>query len=113
MHRFLIDVNLPRKFRVWHTEEYMHQSDLDPSASDAHIWEYAKTHKLTIVTKDSDFSGRVLLFGTPPRVIHLKIGNMPLKAFHDFISSRWTEIIGLSENHSLVVVYQDHMECIK
>lgn len=111
--KFLIDVNLPRKFKVWHSENFLHQSDLEPSASDADIWEYAKKHDLTIVTKDSDFSGRVLLFGAPPRVIHLRIGNMPMKVFHDFITSHWAEMMNLSEDHSLVAVYPDHMECIK
>lgn len=113
MQKFLIDVNLPRKFRVWHAENFVHQSDLDPFASDADIWEYAKDHGLTIVTKDSDFSGRVLLQGAPPKVIHLKIGNMPMKQFHDFVSEHWAEMAGLSTHHSLVVVYVDHMECIK
>lgn len=71
MQRFLIDVNLPRKFRVWHSENFIHQAVLNPFAADADIWEYAKKLDLTIVTKDSDFSGRVLLFGASPRVIHL------------------------------------------
>jgi predicted nuclease of predicted toxin-antitoxin system len=113
MQRFLIDVNLPRKFRVWHSENFIHQFELDPFASDADIWEYAKKHDLTIVTKDSDFSGRILLLGAPPKIIHLRIGNMPMKAFHDFVSEHWVEMVDLSEGHSLVVVHADRMECIK
>ncbi|MBI1288420.1 MAG: hypothetical protein GC178_12685 [Flavobacteriales bacterium] len=113
MPKFLVDVNLPRKFSVWHSDDHVHQSDIDPTAADEAIWEYARTHGLTIITKDSDFSSRILLHGSPPKVIHLKVGNMPMKAFYSFISERWSEVIRLSNEHSLVAVYQDHLECIK
>ncbi len=39
------------------------------------IWEYAKTHNFTIVSKDSDFHQRSLLYGHPPKFIYLRIGN--------------------------------------
>ncbi len=46
-------------------------------ADDRRIWEYAKHHGCTIVTKDSDFHELALLRGIPPKVIWLKCGNMP------------------------------------
>jgi predicted nuclease of predicted toxin-antitoxin system len=58
--RYLIDANLPRWFSLWAGGgcEFVH--DLGPDWSDTDIWEYASTHGLTIVSKDADFSARVL-----------------------------------------------------
>lgn len=44
-------------------------------ASDEAVWNYAKTHGFTIVSKDADFQQRSLLFGAPPKFIWLRIGN--------------------------------------
>lgn len=43
--------------------------------SDSIIWEQAKEGSFCIVSKDSDFQQRSLLFGAPPKVILLKLGN--------------------------------------
>ncbi len=42
---------------------------------DSAIWGYAKEHGLTIVSKDSDFQERSVLFGHPPKVIWLRAAN--------------------------------------
>lgn len=44
-------------------------------ADDLIIWEYAKVHGYTIVSKDSDFQQRSLLTGAPPKFIWLRVGN--------------------------------------
>lgn len=44
-------------------------------ASDLEVWEFARNNDFTIVTKDSDFNDLVVLKGTPPKLIWLKIGN--------------------------------------
>ena len=44
-------------------------------ANDSEVWEYAKSHGLTIVSKDSDFQERSVLWGSPPKVIWLRIPN--------------------------------------
>ncbi len=41
------------------------------------IWEYAKLNGFTIVSKDSDFHQRSLLYGHPPKFIYLRVGNSP------------------------------------
>ncbi len=45
------------------------------SATDSEIWEYAITHKFTIVSKDADFQQRSLLYGHPPKIVWIRIGN--------------------------------------
>ena len=45
------------------------------TADDSAVWEYARQYDFTIVSKDGDFSGRSTLYGTPPKVIWLVLGN--------------------------------------
>ena len=49
-------------------------------ADDELIWGYAKLHGFAIVSKDSDFQQRSLLYGSPPKFIWLRVGNCPVKA---------------------------------
>lgn len=74
------------------------------------IWEYAKRHNLTIITKDRDYSDRMLLSNPPPKVIHLRIGNLRMGDFHRFIANNWTEICLLSDTQKLVFVFRDRIE---
>jgi predicted nuclease of predicted toxin-antitoxin system len=48
------------------------------NAHDSNIWDYAKRNGLVIVSKDSDFQQRSLLFGHPPKFIWLRVGNCPV-----------------------------------
>lgn len=45
------------------------------AADDGLIWDYAKGNDFIIVSKDSDFYQRSLLFGHPPKVIWIRRGN--------------------------------------
>lgn len=45
-------------------------------ADDLTIWEFARTHDFTIVSKDSDFHQRSFVYGHPPKVVWLKLGNV-------------------------------------
>jgi predicted nuclease of predicted toxin-antitoxin system len=45
------------------------------NTDDALIWEFAKFNSFVIVSKDSDFYQRSLLYGHPPKFIYLRIGN--------------------------------------
>jgi predicted nuclease of predicted toxin-antitoxin system len=44
-------------------------------ADDATIWDFARNQGFTIVSKDDDFHQRSFLFGAPPKVIWLRVGN--------------------------------------
>ncbi len=45
------------------------------TAADPLVWEYAKTNDLMIVSKDSDFHQRSFLYGFPPKVMWVRLGN--------------------------------------
>ena len=49
------------------------------TASDAEIWDHAKSHDLVIVSKDSDFRERSFVEGFPPKVVWLNLGNAGTK----------------------------------
>lgn len=53
MATFLIDANLPYYFSLWHSDDYIHQNDIDDTWTDKQIWDYAQEHNLTIITKDT------------------------------------------------------------
>jgi predicted nuclease of predicted toxin-antitoxin system len=44
-------------------------------ADDQLIWEFAREHGFTVVSKDADFHQRSLAFGQPPKLIFLRVGN--------------------------------------
>jgi predicted nuclease of predicted toxin-antitoxin system len=56
-------------------------------ASDAEIWEYAKTNGYAIVSKDSDFQQRSLLEGAPPKFIWLRVGNCKVARIEGLLRS--------------------------
>lgn len=113
MAKYLIDANLPYRLRLWYSEDYEHQIDLDSQAADADIWRYARQHDMTIITKDADFSQRMLLSSPPPRVIHIKVGNLKLRDFYAFLFKVWDETLALSKHNKLVNVYLDRIEAIE
>ena len=45
------------------------------SADDPNVWKFAIEHGLLIVSKDADMHDRSLLFGFPPKVIWVRLGN--------------------------------------
>jgi len=82
---YLLDENLPNRVRFHLSLPVIHARDLGEAPSDAELWEYAKVNDLAIIRKDTDFSDRIMATDPPPRVVHLRIGNIRRKAFHDFL----------------------------
>jgi len=75
----LIDENLSYRVKtslVSTFDNSLHVKDVSlRNANDQEIWNYAKDKNLTIVSKDSDFHHKSILFGAPPKVIWITIGN--------------------------------------
>jgi len=112
MSKYLIDVNLPSRFSLWANEEYEHVIHINDELKDSEIWEYGKANNLTIITKDTDFSDMIMLNNPPPRVIHIKIGNMKMREFHNLITSVWSDVCAMSEEFKLIRVYSNKIEGI-
>lgn len=110
---YLIDANLPYRFALWQGEEYLHVFDLGDDWTDLEVWRYAERHDLTIVTKDADFSALALAGGPPPRVVHLRIGNLRIRALREFLERVWPQVRALNESHRLLTVFPDRIEGVR
>ena len=54
----------------------LHVRDVGMKATiDSIVWDYAKGNDLIIVSKDTDMHDLSLVFGNPPKVIWLRLGN--------------------------------------
>jgi predicted nuclease of predicted toxin-antitoxin system len=76
MTGFLFDENLPVVPGLPTSLPIVHATRLGARMSDSELWEHAKREDLAIVSKDADFSQRIILTLPPPHVVHLRIGNM-------------------------------------
>jgi predicted nuclease of predicted toxin-antitoxin system len=113
MAKFLIDANLPYHFSLWNSVDFIHVADIDDTWSDEVIWKYAKDNDLIIISKDSDFSNKIIIASPPPRVIHIKVGNMRIRELHEFLNKNWKRISNISQEFKLTNVYISKIEGIK
>ncbi|MBI5330254.1 MAG: DUF5615 family PIN-like protein [Betaproteobacteria bacterium] len=107
MPRYLIDANLPRRLAIWNGPDFDWVADHDDAWSDSQVWKLAREQDLIIVTKDADFSDRVMLSSPPPRVVHLRVGNLRLRELRAFLIQSWPGIEAAAPNHKLLVVRTD------
>lgn len=112
MKGLLIDENLPMPTALPTALPIMHSRQLGAQPSDSYLWQYATAHDLVIISKDADFTQRIQLAGPPPRVVHLRIGNLRRSAFIQWLYSRWPAIEAALPTSKLVNVYPDRMELI-
>ena len=110
MAKYLIDVNLPYYFSLWRSDDFIHQKDIDDEWDDEQIWDYARKNNLAIISKDSDFSNKIMLHAPPPKVIHIRFGNMKMKLFFKTITKCWNEVVALEEKCKLINVFADRVE---
>lgn len=77
--KLLLDENLSPKLPALIAAQFpgsLHIRDCGlKGATDEVIWEFARNNNFTIVSKDSDFYQRSLFYGSPPKLVWLRIGN--------------------------------------
>jgi predicted nuclease of predicted toxin-antitoxin system len=77
--RLLFDENLSPKLPQQLYDLFpnsLHVRDVGmKSAIDPIVWDFAKSNNLMIVSKDADMLDLSLVFGNPPKVIWLRLGN--------------------------------------
>ncbi|MDP2606625.1 MAG: DUF5615 family PIN-like protein [Deltaproteobacteria bacterium] len=113
--KFLVDVNLPPRLARWlrsRGHEAEHLADLNQlRATDTGVWNRGRQLRSVIVSKDNDFYDRALLFGAPPQVLHVAVGNCNNARLFDLIESQWSEIeIALASGSKLVSITQEKIE---
>jgi predicted nuclease of predicted toxin-antitoxin system len=113
MAKYLVDANLPYYFSQWNNDDFVHVNDLEFLQTDSQIWDYSKEKDLILLSKDADFTIRLLTFGPPPKVVQFKVGNLRIKEFHDFITKNWGIILSSIAENNLVNVFIDRIEAVK
>jgi predicted nuclease of predicted toxin-antitoxin system len=111
--KFLIDENLPYRFSLWKECNCEYVFGNPSLRTDKDIWDYSKDNNLVIVTKDADFSELILINEPPPKVIHIKIGNMKMKELHFLLNNNWEKIESLILTNKLLNIYHDRIEVVK
>ena len=61
-------------------------------ASDEAVWEFARRGGFVIASKDDDFHQRSFLYGAPPKVIWLRVGNCTTTQIVECLRSHVAEI---------------------
>jgi predicted nuclease of predicted toxin-antitoxin system len=103
---FLLDENLPPSLPVTHS------TVLGESATDTQVWNHARANDLAVVTKDADFSYRIMQSEPPPWIVHLRFGNQSLKDFHELLAKVWPQVESLLPTNKLIGVSTDRVEAI-
>lgn len=112
MTGYLLDENLPAHVNLPTALPIEHARDRGPSQSDTELWDYAASLDLVIVSKDADFSERILRLEPPPKIVHLRFGNLRLAAFREHLERVWPRVETLLHSHKLVNVYLDRLEAV-
>lgn len=74
--------------------------------TDTAIWDYAREREFVIVSKDSDFEQRAVVFGAPPKVIWIRLGNCRTGVVESLLRQRFEQIQGFfaDSNESLLAL---------
>jgi len=112
MKGFLFDENLPQRLQFSPSLPVILIGEVGSSPTDSEVWEFARKRELVIVSKDADFSDRIIIRPPPPWVVHLRFGNFRKKDFHALLSRVWPRVETLLKSHKLVNVYSDRLEGI-
>lgn len=96
MHKLLFDNNISYKVLkniedIFPNSSHVMHQKLD-FATDLRVWQFAKQHHFTIITKDSDFNELAIYKGIPPKIIWLKTGNCKV-AYIELLLKENQEII--------------------
>ncbi len=113
MKGYLLDENLPRVAALRTGFPVVHALDLGERPTDSEIWSHARLNDLAIVSKDADFSQRIALGEPPPRVVHLRVGNMRRREFATWLEHVWPRVEAMVTTHKLVNVHRNGIEAIR
>jgi predicted nuclease of predicted toxin-antitoxin system len=76
-------------------------------ADDSRIWNHAAKHGFLLVSKDTDFYERSLIFGAPPKVIWLRIGNSTVDETIGLLRDRYKSHSSFLRRHDSHILAAD------
>ena len=94
--------NLPRLVEtVFPGSEHVREIGLK-GHTDEEVWNYARLNGFTIISKDKDFYQRALLYGSPPKLVWLRLGNCTRD-----------ELLALIQRHQMnILAFEGSMEFV-
>ena len=110
--KLLLDENLSRRAVAFLLDAFPETTQVAllglEHVNDRTIWEYARANELVIVTKDADFFEMSNLYGQPPKIIWLKIGNQSkATTINTLLANKNTiETALIDENKACVEIYR-------
>lgn len=70
------------------------------NANDKEIWGFAKNFNYTIVTQDSDFNDLNSVYGYPPKIVWLRLGNLSTVQIVKILSTKEEQIRNFINNEA-------------
>ncbi|MEL6854076.1 MAG: DUF5615 family PIN-like protein [Cyanobacteria bacterium J06607_13] len=103
--KLLFDENLSHKLAKRLGDLFpgsLHVRDVGMKATnDPVVWKYAKENDLMIVSKDTDMHDLSLVFGNPPKVIWIRLGNCSTAQVETLLRREFSAIQSFYEDESL------------
>ena len=106
--KLLFDENLASRLAtaladLFPESQHVHSVGLGRSTDEA-VWNYARDHGFTIVSKDSDFHERSLLYGYPPKVVWIRRGNCTTAEIEQMIRDHAPDLENLASEPVAIVL---------
>ena len=80
----------------------LHVRDVGMKATiDPNVWDYAKDNDLMIVSKDADMHDLSLIYGNPPKVIWVRLGNCSTSQVENLLRQEFEVIEEFYEDDSV------------
>ena len=103
--KLLLDQNISRKLvkeldNSFPGSNHVYLLNLQ-TATDEEVWSYARENDFTIITQDSDFNERSLIYGYPPKVIWLRTGNTSTQNIKHLLIKHSQDILSFEKNKTL------------
>ena len=103
--KLLFDENLSPKLPSRLSDLFpnsLHVRDVGMKATnDPIVWDYAKDNDLIIVSKDADMHDLSLVFGNPPKVIWIRLGNCSTSQVENLLRQKFSAIQSFYTDKSL------------
>lgn len=95
--KLLLDQNISRKLvkqlnSLFQNSNHVYLLGLQ-KATDKDVWDYARKNGFTIVTQDSDFNERSLVYGYPPKIIWIRTGNTSTQNIRRLLKKHHQDIL--------------------
>jgi predicted nuclease of predicted toxin-antitoxin system len=100
--KLLFDENLSPRLAKQLTAEFpgsTHVRDVGLTAApDPAVWAFAAANGYAMVSKDADFQQRALLLGHPPKVVWVRLGNVPTSAVIGLLRLRRADLLAFDSD---------------